>query len=137
MQVPTVMIKGQDGNPVRVNQSDYEADQAEDGAKSMALYKGKETEPVAPVGDNGIPPVSTTTPIPPAPSAPVNVLPAGTPVPPVQTNPSANQRLVAEIGKKFFVVDGGGNKITDLDGIDAKGYATSDAAWAAVRALPH
>lgn len=45
------------------------------------------------------------------------------------------QRLVSQFGSKWFVVDGGGNKL-EAEGIDAKGYKTEADAWKAVMALP-
>ena len=65
----TVLIKGADGKPLRVNKSDYDADQASD-KPSMTLHKdddgpslGSSGEPVKTFADLGMPPVA-------APSAP-------------------------------------------------------------------
>ena len=45
------------------------------------------------------------------------------------------QMLVAKTGRKHFVVTTDGEKITDVDGIDPKGYNSEKAAWAAVTAM--
>lgn len=136
-----VSIEGADGKPVRVNKSDYDADQAEGGAKSMTLHKEQPDQSVA--GQVVIPPPAGVT-IPPAPAAPNFVpatdaagqpLPVGAPVPP--TTPAPNAKLVMKEGRKYYVVDTTGAKITGTDGIDEAGYASEADAIAAINALPH
>lgn len=144
----TVLIKGKDGKPVRVNKSDYDADQAEGGAKEMTLFKGGDDadqavtgEPVKTFDQLGMQPVA-------APSAPdfsgggetssLPVDPRKEAAAPVA--PSPNQRLVSKEGTgkntKYFVVDGTGAKI-EMDGVNKDGYATEKEAWDAIMALPH
>lgn len=142
----TVQIKGDDGQPLRVNKSAFDADQA--GDKTMKLYtKDKEGEQSIPGG-----PVPTTfpegVPITAAPAAPDFSPPADDTPPPIDerknavapTAPSANTPLVAHEGtgakKRFYVVDGTGAKIAK-DGIDTDGYKTEAEAWNAIMALPH
>jgi hypothetical protein len=140
--VETVNVKGADGQPLRINKSDYDADQADDGAKAYTLHKSEAEQsvgsvPLQPLAP-GIDPVA-------APSAPdfsggEGVTPL--PIDPLKnaaapTVPSPNQRLVAKEGTKFFVVDGSGEKITDLASIETKGYKTEAEAWKAIMDLPH
>lgn len=144
----TVLVtrKGNKGK-VRVNKADYDADQADDGAKVMTLAKD-EAEQSAPNGVQaltGFPEGVTPTAAPSAPDftgggevSPPVIDPSKDAVAP--TAPSPNQRLVAKEGNgksaKFFVVDGTGTKL-EMDGIDPAGYATDAEAWKAIMALPH
>lgn len=43
--------------------------------------------------------------------------------------------LVDKEGRKFYAIGLDGQKITDVDGIDAGGYATEEGAWEAIRAV--
>lgn len=143
----TVLIKGKGGDAVRVNKSDYDADQASD-KPTMTLHKdddgpslGAPGEPVKTFDQLGMAPVA-------APSAPDftgggEVAP--TPMDPnkdaaAPVAPSPNQRLVSKEGTgrntKYFVVDGTGTKLT-MDGVNTDGYATEKEAWDAIMALPH
>lgn len=143
----TVLIKGKGGKPVRVNKSDYDADQAD--KKTMTLHtdddgpdRGASGESAKTFEDLNMPPVA-------APSAPNfnQTEETGTPPPIDPTKnaaapvaPSQNQRLVSKEGTgakaRFYVVDGTGTKLTD-DGIDQDGYKTEKEAWDAIMALPH
>jgi len=148
-EVVMVTIKGAGSKPVRVNKSDYDADQAEGGAKTMTLHKEEAEQPVpggieANVGyPEGITPTAT-------PSAP-DFSPApgsDTLAPVIDPNKNAaapaapvpNQRLVSKEGSgknaRFFVTDGTGEKLVN-DAIDPNGYPTDALAWQAVMALPH
>jgi len=151
----TVLISGGKGkDPIRVNKTDYEADQAEDGAGEMKLFKGKDPADDAPStggrsdvnvtgnGEGGE--VQTTA----APSAPDLSSGSGTTPPTDQVkqaaapaSTTADQLLVMRSTKgntkgKFVICDGTGVPITGdrakaLD-IDEKGYDTQDAASAVV-----
>jgi hypothetical protein len=137
----TVLVEGGDCGPVRVNKSDFDADQASDKPQ----YKLATVKEAAKV-ENDVPadPLVGGPPLA-APSAPdfsgerkepENIDPLKNAAAPTAGSP--NQRLVFKEGKKFYVVDGGGNKITDMaPNIDPAGYATEELAWTAIRALPH
>ncbi len=56
----------------------------------------------------------------------------GTATPPPAVPPA---RFVTKTGAKYYVVDAVGEKVTDVEGIDAKGYKNEGEAWAAVTAL--
>lgn len=138
-----------DGNVIRVNKSDYIADQAEDGAKSMTLVKrGEDADAEQSVGGvtigagypDGMDPVA-------APSAPdfTGTTPPPETLDPVKNAvapaaPSPGSFLVSKEGEgkkaKYFVVDATGAKI-ERDGIDHEnGYSTEQAAWRATLDLP-
>lgn len=135
----TVTIKGADGQPLRVNKADYDADQAEGGANKMTIHKNEQ-----PQSDGSLPaPTSWPEGVAPtaAPSAP-NFSPApggGAPVMDTAKNaaaptaPSATSKLVSKEGTgakaKYFVVDGTGAKIA---GFDEKGYGSEAEAWKAI-----
>lgn len=127
----TVTVVGEDGNPLRINKSDYVADQADGGAKLWTLH-----DDPAPQADGGgvafaLPPGITQPAAPAAPDFSDAVAPPA---------PSIGQKLVQKDGRKFFVVvaaEGGAfPKLTDTPGIDEKGYATDKEAWDAIMALP-
>ncbi len=140
----TVTVKGQDGSPLRINKADYDADQADDGAKAYTLHKDEADQsvggvPVQTFEQLGIAPVA-------APSAPD--FSGGTVAPAVidpnkqaaaPAAPSPGQRLVAKEGNgaktRFFITDAQGNKLTG-DGIDDKGYSDDQTAWKAIMDLP-
>lgn len=142
--VETVTVKGSDGAPLRINKADYDADQAEDGAKAYTLHKTDAEQSVPGGGVQtfeqlGIPPVA-------APSAPdfsgggapaIPIDPAKNAAAPVA--PSPGQKLVTKEGtgtkERWFVVDATGTKLTG-DGIEEKGYTDEKAAWDAALALP-
>lgn len=136
--VETVMVTSKHWKePVAVNKSDFDADQADGGEKAYTLHKSATadqvesavvTEVQVPVADGLI--------IPPAPSAPQ----IGTPVAP--TTASADTLFITKIGnsKKIFVVRADGSKVEDMKSIDPKGYDTEELAKAAVwvaKAQPH
>lgn len=142
--VETVLVKGGKDGPVRVNKSDYDADQSENGEKKMTLHNATQSQQKeAEIDKGGNPqnpqiagnvqlPVNPDFPPQPAPAAPdFGPTPAAAP-----TAPSPNQRLVKKDGKKFLAVDGQGTPL-DIDGIDPKGYASEAEAWNAIMALPH
>lgn len=144
----TVTIQTENG-PVRVNKSDYDADQAEGGAKSMTLATEKQAAPVADaetqtpqtVGQTDgagavVVPADGLT-VPPAPSAPVNALGGDESKVATPNTLAPNTLLVIKDGKKFYVVRPTGEKVTDVEGIDAAGYASEEAARNAINALPH
>ncbi len=145
----TVLVKGSDG-PIRVNKSDFDADQ--EGDKNYTLYKGKNDADttvargarsdvnVTGQGENGGE-VQTTA----APSAPDFSSPAGSeqPIDKVKnaaapTSTTADQILVMKQGSgknaKYFLTDGMGQKITGdrakLLKIDENGYDSEEAAKA-------
>lgn len=131
----TVLVKGDNG-PVRVNKSDFDADQAKGGAKLFTLHKETKAEEDAgltapqPTGATATP-VDPALTIPPAPSAPDL---GGAAVPPA--NPAPNQYLAMKDGKKFFVVNAAGER-AEIDGINNKdGYATEQDAWNAILTIP-
>ncbi len=131
-----VYVKGANGDKVRVNQADFDADQASD-KPTMTPYTGK-MEPEQSVAGIALPidapPLA-------APSAPnfggpgvdANLDPLKNAVAPAAN--AANSRLVLQDGAKFFVVNNAGDKI-DIDGVDPKGYKTEEGAWQAIRQLP-
>lgn len=143
----TVLISGGKGKgPIRVNKSDYDADQADGGEKSMTLYKGKDpTEDDTAAGARSDVNVThakgvvTTA----APSAPDFTAGDSASQPPIDEAKNAaapvsttvDQLLVMkDPGKngKYFIANGMGEKITGdrakLLGIDEKGYDTEEAA---------
>jgi hypothetical protein len=160
--VDTVLIKGADGEPLRINASDYDE-------KEHSLYKGKEADAI------GVPMTASTmlsspsgpAADPAAPSSIVHSIPQTTtdandvttpmisddagnaspegqrtvalnpPEPPASTTGagSPQQRMVSKIGSKFFVVDAAGNKI-EADGVSDKGYKTEAEAWGAAYPAP-
>lgn len=120
----TVLIKGADGHPVRVNKSSYDDDQA--GPKKMHLHTDDKLDQPAPMVGT---PLVTPAPglvIPPAPSAPN----FADPVAPQTAN--ADTILVTGKGRKFIAVYADGTPVTDKLDIDEKGYDTAELAWAAV-----
>lgn len=147
----TVLISGGRGkDPIRVNKSDYEADQSDDGANEMSLYQGKNPPDETPTkgnrsdvnvtgqGDGGE--VKTTA----APSAP-DFTEGDRATPPTDqtknaaapTSTTADQLLVMKSNKgkskgKFVIADGTGTPITGdyakTLGIDEGGYDTEAAA---------
>lgn len=148
--VETVTIEGPGGNPLRVNKSDYDADQAEGGAKSMTLHTADAGQSSGEV-TSALP---GTVLVPPAASAPDYTAPNNA-TPPVNTDPatgaatpsvpSPGQLVVSKEGTaakpKFIVGTMVGNDfvpIKDRAGIDEKGYPDEKAAWdAIVAATPH
>ncbi len=122
----TVLINSANG-PVRINKSDF----VEGEHKLHRMNAEEKAEAARPaVTANTIPQLAPGLELPPAPSAP-NMGEGGAAAP--QT-PSPDQKLVTKEGKKFFVVDVTGTKVTGVEGIDEKGYATEKEAWDAVLA---
>jgi hypothetical protein len=126
----TVLIKGADGKPLRVNKSDYDADQAEGGEKKMTLHTEDKKEQPDPIVGETVVSVHPELTIPPAPSAPTFV----NPVAPSTAN--TDTLMVAKHGTgkaaKFFVVRPDGSKIEDMRDVNKDGYDTEPLAWAAV-----
>lgn len=145
----TVQIKGADGEPVRVNKSDFDADQDSDKPTMKLFTKDKEGEQTAPPipAPSGYPEGVAPTAAPSAPNfnhvsgdapnaqgaAPLVMDEAKAAAAP--TAPSVDQLLVNKEGRKYFVVDGTGTKVTRA-GIDDAGYKSDSDAWAAIMALP-
>jgi hypothetical protein len=141
----TVLIKSGDGN-VRVNKADYEADQAEGGAKSMTLAS-KADQADAPqstetVGTQSAPAI----PVPPAPSAPGFDPRFASGIDPNASRPVAVASAVGEttLGvvergtgtkKRFHVVTVADGKDYVGDRIEPAGYTSAPLAWDAVRAV--
>lgn len=130
---------------VRVSKSAYEADQEKPAAERQygkLDSAAKQADVEQSVG--GVQLLGADGPALAAPSAPDftggdGVAP--TPIDPLKNaaapvTASDNQRLVLKVGKKYKVVDGTGTAIS-MDGIEAGGYDTEEAAWTAIRALPH
>lgn len=139
----TVTVKGKDGHPLRINKSDFDADQADDGAKQYTLHKDDDGpakaasgEPVQTFEQLGIPPVAA----PSAPdfsggqSAPIPIDPNKQAAAPVAPTPS--QLLVMKSGSKYIVTDATGTPVKDRPGIENEGYKTEALALAAVAAAP-
>lgn len=105
--LPVVTVKGQGGDPLRINQSDYDADPS-----AWELLTDETTVAVAPA--------AITPTVPETPSL------AGASVAKMGTGKAA----------RFYVVDAEGEKIAGVDGIDADGgYESDGAAWAAIMAV--
>ena len=103
---PVVLVKGQGGEPLRINKDDYDADPS-----AWELFDEAPTAPAA---------VAPTAPAAVAPAAPVQMV-----VSKIGRGDSA----------KFFVTDMEKNKVTGVAGIDEAGYADEGSAWQAVTAI--
>lgn len=134
--VETVLVKGADGQPLRINKADFDADQSETGEGQYTAYHGKKdteglTDEQPVIGQPVTPPADVI--VPPAPSAPIGlgdkaVAPA---------SPSPGQFLIMKPGSakgKFKVVDIAGQSVTN-EGIDPAGYDTKEDAEAAIRKI--
>ena len=133
---------------VRVNKSDFDADQAKDAADRMYSPVKTGDEPEQSIAASAAPTFEQIGMDPQAaPSAPdfspvestetVTIDPAKNAAAPSVTAP--NQRLVMKKGAKFFVVDDKGEKLTAEQAggtIDEGGYKTEQEAWNAILALP-
>lgn len=147
--VETVLVKGQDGKSLRVNKSDFDADQASD-KPTMTEFKGADpaaddtSDPTTEASDvnlTGAHGVQTTA-APSAPNfgagdqAPLLTDPVKQAAAPVAT--TSDQLLVMKSGTgakaRYFICDGNGVKIegdrAKLLGIDEAGYSTEEAAKA-------
>lgn len=132
------------GDPVRVNKADFDADQERDTEDREWSPAPKSAEPAEPSI-----PASTIADGPPLanPSAPDFNGPsddgaAALPIDPLKNaaapiSPGPNARAVMKKGKKYHAVDANTGETLKLDGIEPDGYNTEDAAWSAIRALPH
>lgn len=140
-RLETVLVEGPDG-PIRINKDEFDADQ--EGEKNYTAHKG---EAAAPSGDRsdanvtgkGVDGQVLTTAAPSAPN--FSSTPSGSAGPidatknavaPVST--TVDQLLVMKQGKKYFITDGMGQKITGdrakLLKIDESGYDSEEAAKA-------
>lgn len=142
-RVATVTVKkGKSGDPFRMNKSDFDADQEGDKEytevkdKTVAATGTRSDVNVTGEGEDGGE-VQTTA----APSAPNFNRPEGEKLPIDTTknavapsSTTADQLLVMKQGKKFYITDGMGQKITGdraaLLKIDEKGYDSEEAAKA-------
>lgn len=135
--------QGKGSGPVRVSQADFDADQEKpEGERQWKAYSGDKEPEQSGAGRE----IGDAAPIA-APSAPDfsrDESTTATPTPVDEKKKAAapktsspNQRLVKKEGKKYFVVDGKGEKITDLEAVDKDGYDTEAAAWDVVMKLPH
>jgi hypothetical protein len=131
-----VKVKGST-DPVRVNKSDFDADQAKGGKGIYTLNEKATDEQTDPVAGGVFVPVAEGLKIPPAPSAPAFVNPVS------PTTATADTLFVTK-GKgakgKFFVVGPDAMPIANMKDIDPAGYETEELAWAAVNAVkkqPH
>lgn len=116
---PTVTVKHENGKPVRINASDYDPD------KHGKIIKD-EVEAVAGTdGGASVVPAPGVI-VPPAPAAPEQENAA------VPTSVAPDEILVAKDKTKFYAVRPDGSKITDIDDLDAKGYASDSDAWNAI-----
>lgn len=144
----TVTVVGQDGEPLRINKTDYEADQAPGGAKKFELHTDEAPQAngagvALPVPDNITQPAAPAAPDFTSNDQQTDAIDPhkNAAVPPA---PSIGQKLVQKEGEgkkaKFFVVtadaDGTFPKLTGVAGIDEAGYATDREAWNAIMALP-
>jgi hypothetical protein len=134
----TVFVTSKDWkDPVRINKSDYDADQDEKGEKRYTLAKSAEAPELEPLSGTGpITPVEGLI-IPPAPSAPA-FIDAVAP-----TTASADTLFITK-GKgakaRFYVVDANNMPVANMRDIDPKGYDTEELAIAALNAVkrqPH
>lgn len=137
---PVVMVGG-----VRVSKSAYDADQEKpEGEREYGKLDSKAKQADVEQSQGGIalntdgPPLAA----PSAPdftggegAAPLPVDPLKNAVAPVAPGP--NSRAVLKKGKKYHAVDANTGETLKLDGIEPTGYDTEDAAWVAIRALPH
>lgn len=133
----TVTIQTENG-PVRVNKSDYDADQNSDKPtmKLATDAQQEKTPDVVPAGAVTAPAI----PVPPAPSAP-----GFNPAYPEGQAPNANiatpttattdQLGVVKTGKKFYVVTVHDGKRFEGERINKDGYDTSELAWDAVKQM--
>jgi hypothetical protein len=142
-----VTIKGKNGDPIRVNKTDYDRDQASDKPTMKLHTDDAEQSAAGTIMTNGYPdgvPHPVAAPAAPNFSAPDSadepvVDPTKSAVAP--TNPSSQQLMVAKEGTtkantKFFVVRGDGTKLTGDEGVNGDGYGTEKDAWDAIMALP-
>lgn len=152
--VEVVTIETENG-PVRINKSDYDPDKhtlsgaqpREDGPTIeefvAAGYDPKNYPPKGYLSRSSDEEIAAAIKAKEAPAEPQQTgenatQPTGEQQPQANTAEPAQQpvqRLVSQFGAKYFIVDGGGNKLTG-EGIDNKGYKTEADAWAAVVALP-
>lgn len=110
---PVVIVKGQNGDPLRINKTDFDANP---DAWELFDEATVEVAPTPPAPADSVPPAPLTAPTPPAPV----------------------QMVVSKIGRgdnaKYYVTDMEKNKIAGMAGIDEAGYADEGSAWAAITA---
>lgn len=118
--VETVIVKGDGGEPLRINKSDYDAD-----PKAWKLH-GDDKNDAPDVITAGAPvAVAEGLIIPPAPSAPHFIDPAA------PATASNDTLFINKEGKLFFIVRADGSKVDDALDVDPKGYKTEAEARAA------
>lgn len=129
--VETVMVKGSDGKPLRVNRTDYDADQSSD-TPTMTLHKSdKDAQPTPDTVATAAAAPEGVTQLP-SPSAVDNgtIMQDAAPVAGLP-----NQLAVAKKGNKIIVVNAtDGTPYTDIR-IDPKGYDDDAAAWLAIKTV--
>ena len=156
----TVTVVGEDGEPLRINKSDYDADQGEGGAKAYKLHKQTADQAVGALAAIGLPDGISQ---PAAPAAPDFSSGGTTTIETIDANknavaptvPSPGQKLVEKRGtgknaKYFVVVANADGTFTPLTNamlndpakpnnspvIDEGGYASDKEAWDAIMAIP-
>lgn len=101
-RMATVLVKGQDGKPLRINEADY--DKSKHGAQ-IDPNKVEDAAPPAPASDPAPLPNDAGS-LPHDPPAPV-----GGTIPPVPAPAPVSEAFVSKKGKKFVVVDKDGQSI--------------------------
>lgn len=128
-ELKTVLVKTPNG-PVRMNETDFEANKERDGLELHTAKKDNEAndapvdiaQPQGGVSDQpGIV----------APGAPI----VKNPVAP--SNPSPVQYGFEKSGKKFYIINtANGDRIKDTEGVEEKGYDDEASALAAIATMP-
>jgi homoserine dehydrogenase len=150
-----VTVVGEDGKALRINKTDYDADQADDGEHKYSLHDDETQQANSAGAVIQLPPGVSQ---PAAPAAPnfagapetnTNIIDANkNAVAPAA--PSIGQKLVNKEGKKFFIVvaaEGGEfpkltnamlseGKPNNTVTIEEDGYKTDKDAWDAIMSLP-
>ena len=158
--VPTVTVKGEDGEPLLINESDYDPDKYEmfDGSapatnpdnsdadglpetkaelEKLAVSEGIDLEKIAGTGANGN--VLKDDVIAAIKAKRTAAVDTSTNPPPAEiasaTITDTNKpTLVDKVGDRYFATDANGARITGNAAIDEAGYKTDQAAWAAITA---
>jgi hypothetical protein len=118
--IPVVRVKTANG-PLEINKSDYDADPSKwELAEPEAappppapVVPAPNAASAPPPPPATVPPVDPGTVAPPPPPAPNGDTGSAPPPPPALKSDTANaERLVAKIGKKFYIVDNKGEKLS-------------------------
>lgn len=134
MRIPTVMIEGEYGNPLVINQDEFDATKHKIYGAADIVAAAVQQPPAEPQQVPGLQPAAPVTHD--ANGNPVNAGDGGQMVPAAQTTTppgNAELMLVQKKGKKFVVVNLSGEEV-ERDGIVKGGYATEDEARAAITA---